>query len=154
MFPVAAKRVANVPVIAFKIFAAKFPVTEILEAVVEPIVDEPIVKIFPNAPIPVTVVEPADSDVAKPFCAMKFVSVVDAKVVDPAVKLVTYKTVEVLFVIVPFVALIADRFTFPADRFVTVAFVMVPFVETRLEIFPFEIFEVEALVVVEYKFVK
>jgi hypothetical protein len=60
------------------------------------------------------------------------------------VKLVTYKTVEVLFVIVPFVALIADKETFDAERFVTVAFDNVALVPIKLYTFDVEALDVVA----------
>ena len=44
MFPTLAKRVEIVEVIAFKILAASLSVTVSSEAVVEPIVDEPVVR--------------------------------------------------------------------------------------------------------------
>ena len=57
----------NTAVIAFKMFVAKLPVTVKLDAVVLPSVEEPVEKIFPNAAIPVTVVEPILSAITFPF---------------------------------------------------------------------------------------
>lgn len=67
IFPVPAVKVVITAVIAFRIFAVRFPVTEMFDAVVEPIVELPVLNKFPNAPMPVTVVEPADKLVTKPF---------------------------------------------------------------------------------------
>lgn len=59
-----------------------------------------------------------------------FVTVVEASVVEPALKFVVERFVEVELVIVPLAALIFERETFPADRFVTVALVKVELVIT------------------------
>jgi hypothetical protein len=60
MFPVTAVRVLITAVTKAKIFPVRFV------TVVEPRVDEPVVNRFPNAPIPVTVVEPELSEVTFP----------------------------------------------------------------------------------------
>jgi hypothetical protein len=132
-------------VIAFKIFVAKFPVTEIFEAVVLPSVELPVVNKLPNAPIPVTVVDAALRAVTAPVPAVKFARVVDASVEEePATKFVTKRVVEVALVIVPLVALILDNDKLPALNVVIVAFVMVAFVPIA-----FTKLDVDAFVVVE-----
>jgi hypothetical protein len=54
-----------------------------LVTVVLPNVDDPTVKRLPNAPVPVTVVDPAIRAVTAPLPAVKLVKVVEAKVEDP-----------------------------------------------------------------------
>jgi hypothetical protein len=151
-------------VITFNTFAARLPVTETFVAVVEPIVDEPVVNRLPNAPIPVTVVEAAFSATTAPVPAVKLASVVEARVEEPVIaafvpfNVVTNSVVLVEFVIVPLVALIFESDKLPAERVVIVALVIVPLVETRFVIFPVEMYEVdaydvEALVVLAYTLV-
>ena len=67
MLPVEAVRVVNTAVIALSTLVAKLPVTVRLLAVVLPSVEEPTVKILPNAAIPETVVDPILSAVKAPF---------------------------------------------------------------------------------------
>lgn len=134
---------------AFSTLAAKFPVTEILLTVVDPNVDDPVVKIFPNAPIPETVVEPMLSAVTFPVPATKFASVVEPRVDEPViaifvpVKFEIFAFVAVALVIVPFVELTFVSVIPPTERFVIVAEVIVAFVPTA-----FTKFVVEAFVVV------
>ena len=152
--------VVKFPVIAVKVLinavakAKIFP--EIFVTVVLPSVEEPVVKIFPKAPIPVTVVEPRLSEIAFPFCATKLESVVEASVDDPEIaafvpiNVVTNNVVDVLLVIVPFVALIFVKFKFPADKVVIVALVKVAFVPTMFVKFPVVPLKVIALEVVAF----
>ena len=90
MLPVEVVKVLITAVIALNTLVARFPVTDKLEAVVDPKVDEPTVNKLPKAPIPVTVVDPEMRAVTAALPAVKFASVVDARVDDaPATKLVT-----------------------------------------------------------------
>ena len=70
-FSVAMFPVVKLPVIAVKVEASALENERVLpvrfETVVEPRVDEPVVKIFPNAPTPVTVVDPRFNAVIFPF---------------------------------------------------------------------------------------
>lgn len=115
------------------------PVTFV--TVVLPSVELPVVKIFPNAPVPETVVEPTLSAVSAPVPPVKLVSVVEASVDDPDTT--RFANVAVLIVSV-----------FAASEPVTVRLDAV--VDARVEdpvvrmfvAFRVATFEVEALVVV------
>lgn len=134
MLPVEAVNELNTAVTAFNTFAARFPVTVRLLAVVEANVDDPeTVKLVKNP-------------VAKAAMLPRIlVTVVDARVEEPlAFKLVVLRTVEVEFVIVPLVELTPERIIFPADRLVIVAFVRVPFVPIRLVVFVVDALVVDA----------
>jgi hypothetical protein len=127
----------------------KYPVTNeailprIFVTVVEPSVEDPVVKKLAATSVPVFVEEEDFSPENAAFCPVIFVTVVEARVVDPAVRFVVDRFVEVEFVIVPLVALIFESERFPADKVVIVAFVMVALVPIA-----FTKLEVDALVVV------
>jgi hypothetical protein len=143
---VLAFKVVTFPVIAVSVEAIAFenanvfPVTFV--TVVEPRVEEPIVNIFPNTPVPTTVVEPTLSAVSAPVCAVKLVSVVDASVDDP-------DTTRLANVPVLIERVFAPRFPVTVRLEIVVeASVDDPEV-TRLITLAVAMFEVEALVVVE-----
>jgi hypothetical protein len=77
-----------------------------------------------------------------------FVTVVEARVVEPADKFEVERFVEVEFVIVPLVALIFERDKFPAERVVIVALVNVALVPIRLSVLVVVALDVEANTVV------
>jgi hypothetical protein len=120
------------------VFPAKFPVDVKFDAVVDARVDEPDTVRLVNKPVAKARIFPRI-----------FVTVVEASVDDPvALIFVEFITVEVLFVIVPLVALIFVRVKFPAESVVMVALVIVEFVTFSPTMLAVEIFEVEALLVV------
>jgi hypothetical protein len=77
-----------------------------------------------------------------------FVTVVEARVVEPADKFEVERFVEVEFVIVPLVALMFVSDKFPAERVVIVALVNVALVPTRLSVLVVVALDVEANTVV------
>ena len=102
----------------------------IFVTVVDPNVDDPVVKKFPEAVTPVTVVEPELSEVTLPAWATKFVRVVEARVVEE----VTAR--------VPFVVML------PAEVMVALPKPEVPVAVRLLVVRVFEIFELMELEVV------
>ena len=80
---------------------------------------------------------------------VKLVTVVEARVVEPAIKLLEKILVDVEFEIVPLETLIEGRVKFVTERLVRVAEVIVALLEVRLIVFVLEALLVEAKIVVK-----
>ena len=132
-FAVVAVSVVKTAVTAFNIFVARFPVTVRLVAVVEARVEDPLtVRLVKNP-------------VAKASMFPRIlVTVVEARVVLPADRLVVERLVEVELVIVPLVVLIDGRVRLVIERLVIVAEVIVALVPFKLVVLVVEALVVEA----------